>query len=77
MSARLVGSFKSLLATQSSPCIAWRNPAMSPGTRRVHFCDATSRGRTYEVLERIDRCRWSVVTVLRCSMAPSVLAHIF
>jgi hypothetical protein len=60
----MVKSFKSLLATHRPPYIVWRNPAMSLGTRRVHFRDATLRGRTYEVLERIDRNRWSVVTVL-------------
>jgi hypothetical protein len=64
MSASLVESFKSLLGKHSSPYIIWRNPAMSLGARRVHFCDATFRRRTYEVLERIDRDRWSVVTVL-------------
>jgi len=64
MSASLVENFKSLLGKHSSPYIVWRNPARLLGTRTVHFTDATFRGRTYEVLERIDRDRWSVVTVL-------------
>ena len=64
MSASLVEGFKSLLGQHSGPYIVWRNPAMSRGTRRVHFRDATFRGKTYEVLERIDRDRWSIVMLL-------------
>jgi hypothetical protein len=64
MSASLVESFKSLLGKHSSPYVVWRNPALSLGSRRVHLCDATFRGRIYEVLEHIGRDRWSVATVL-------------